>query len=95
MTMKNTTILTNISETEINEKISLLMQGIEVATPPLKINRSTGCVFAEDTGVIAFPSIPCRGNKIRCRHPGNADFVSFAAMCREDKCKYYKRRIRL
>lgn len=47
------------------------------------------CKFAEDTGEIAFPRAPCRGNKIICRKIDG--HVSFTKACNIQYCKYFEK----
>ena len=45
--------------------------------------------YAKDTGEIAFPAAPCRGNRILCQHPKNTGFVSYTKQCRKESCLFF------
>lgn len=47
------------------------------------------CKYAQDTGEIAFPAAPCRGNRIICQYPENAGFVSYTKQCRKATCLFF------
>ena len=55
--------------------------------PPLSAGAAVDCIYAEDTGEIAFVNLPCRGNRIICRRV--AGLMTFAANCRPEKCQYH------
>ena len=53
--------------------------------------RNKNCQFAEDTGKIALPHRPCRGNKIICHHPDLFGFFFTEKQCSPLWCKYYRK----
>ena len=78
----------NVTKTEIRKIAAALAANLP---PPPDIRpaerRETLCAFAADTGELAFPNFPCRGNRVECRRTGLA---TYAAACRPDNCKNYK-----
>lgn len=56
----------------------------------LNIRKPETCKYASDTGEVAFPAAPCRGNRIICQHPANAGFISYTKQCRKERCLYYE-----
>lgn len=78
----------NVTAAEMKRVIAALAANLP---PPEEIRPRertfTLCRHAVDTGEIAFPAAPCRGNKIECQ---KTKVTSFAANCRADKCGYYQ-----
>ena len=52
------------------------------------VPASTSCRYAEDTGELAFPAAPCRGNRIICHKIEG--HTSYTKACTPEKCKYYE-----
>lgn len=50
----------------------------------------TKCKYAKDTGEVAFPAAPCRGNRIICQHEKNKQFVSYTRQCRKERCLFFE-----
>lgn len=46
------------------------------------------CRFLEDTGELAFPSAPCRGNRVICRKLDG--YVTYRQACHPNLCKFYE-----
>ena len=57
----------------------------------VKTGKTTDCQFAKDTGSIAMPNRPCKGNKIICHHANNNGMVTYAKLCNHANCKFYKK----
>ena len=57
----------------------------------VKTGKRTDCQFAEDTGSLAMPNRPCKGNKIICHHPDNDGMITYAKLCNHANCKFYKK----
>lgn len=46
------------------------------------------CRYLEDTGELAFPSAPCRGNRVICRKLDG--YVTYRQACTPSRCKFYE-----
>ena len=47
----------------------------------------TRCRYMQDTGQLAFPERPCKGNKVQCQlFP---ELSLYTSICKPHKCKYY------
>lgn len=80
------------SEARISNMTTAEMQEF-VASLPVKqwpigdvTRRTSSCVYAKDTGRLAFACFPCRGNLVLCEKTGN---MSFRAACRPERCNLY------
>lgn len=80
------------------EKFSEIFRKMKEGTPipktfiqerTVKTGKTTDCQFAEDTGSLAMPNRPCKGNKIICHHPDNDGMVTYAKLCNIANCKLY------
>ena len=82
-------ISSNITAAEARQLIAAL--GANLPPPEDVKPRRAGvlCAFARDTGEVAFPAFPCRGNRVECAKTG---LTSYAAKCRGGNCKYYMER---
>lgn len=79
-------IVSNIRIADMKKIVSALAANLP---PPEDVKpRRAGvlCAFARDTGELAFPAFPCRGNRVECEKIGVS---SYAAKCRGGNCKYY------
>ena len=59
----------------------------------VKPSRTTDCQFAEDTGSLAMPNRPCKGNRIICHHADNDGMVTYAKLCNHANCKFYIKKL--
>lgn len=79
-----------VSNVTAGEMAAILAAMAKNVPPPPEIKPvppgGTMCAHADDTGVLAFPNLPCRGHRIECAKTG---IVTFAANCRPDKCNYF------
>ena len=77
------------------EEAARVIAALAANLPPpedVKTRRAGAlCAYARDTGEMAFPAFPCRGNRIKC---GKSGVVTYAANCRggSGNCKYYMER---
>jgi hypothetical protein len=55
------------------------------------VQNDTKCVYAEDTGEIAFLRAPCRGNKIICHKIDG--HISYTKACNPNNCKFYEKSV--
>ena len=56
----------------------------------MRIAKIEKCKYAMDTGEVAFPAAPCRGNRIICQHPENAGFISYTKQCKKESCLFFE-----
>ena len=54
--------------------------------------KTDRCKFAVDTGKLALPHRPCKGNLIICHHEENFLERSFVKQCSPVWCKYFTRK---
>lgn len=85
--MERRATVSNVTSGEMAAILAALAANVP---PPPEIKPAapgtTLCGYAEDTGELAFPHLPCRGHRIECRRTG---VVTFAANCRPDKCNSF------
>lgn len=86
--MRRSGTCSNVTAAEARRLVAALAANLP---PPedVKPVKPTGtlCAFANDTGEPAFIGLPCRGHRIECRKTG---VVTYAANCRDGKCKHYE-----
>lgn len=86
--MRSEGIRSNVTAAEMQRIVAAMRENLP---PPEEIKprpaTATVCRHAEDTGVLAFVNLPCRGNRVECRKTG---ILSYAAACRPDKCKFHE-----
>ena len=89
-------VISSIEEKVFSEIFRKMKDGMPIpktfiAENIVQPSRTTDCQFAENTGSLAMPNRPCKGNKIICHHVDNDGMVTYAKLCNHANCKFYKK----